>query len=54
MDKTTVSIVVWFNDENVHTTPDVILKTSFALQVKKAIIDQVDGMITTLEQSKKL
>jgi len=53
-DKTTVSIVIRFNEEEVHVTDDVVLQTSFAESIKKIIADQVDAMINTLEKSKNL
>ncbi len=53
-DKTAVSIVIRFNEEEVHVTPDVVLQTSFAESIKKILIGQVDAMINTLEKSKNL
>ena len=53
-DKTTVSIVIRFNEEEVHVTPDVVLLSGFAETIKQILTDQVDGMIRTLEKSKNL
>lgn len=53
-DKTAVSIVIRFNEEEIHVTEEAVIDTHLANQIRELLTTQANGLIETLTKAQNL